>query len=136
MTDECFNELVTKVTAVAEDVLRVLGPDHLDESAYDRAMRIGLQGVVEFVSQPVLPVLYKRLSVAELRPDFYLLIRDETAQTVERVALELKSLLAVTDPARQQVKTYLKHGYMERGILINFSFAEQGSVQVETFGGW
>jgi GxxExxY protein len=136
MTDERFAEIVSKVTAVAQDVYRALGNVHLEENAYDRAMRIGLQGVVEFVSQPVLPVMYRGLSVCELRPDFYLLIKD--GQTIERVVLELKVISQLQEGglAYRQVQTYLRHGRIERGIAVNFSFVEDGAVQVETFRAW
>jgi GxxExxY protein len=136
MTDERFNEIVEKVNAVAQDVYKVLGNEYLDEAAYDRAMRIGLQGVIEFVSQPVLTVMYKGYSVAELRPDFYLIVRE--GDTIERVVLELKVLtqMQADSMAYKQVRAYLIHGRIERAILLNFSFVEDGTIQLETFRAW
>lgn len=139
MTDQTFQDLVNKVTAVARDVFNALGNEHLDEAAYDNAMRIGLQGVVEFISQPILPVMYKGFSIAMLRPDFYLLVRDPTpdGQTTERVVLELKVIPQMEEGAAfRQVRTYLRHGHIERGILVNFNFVADGALQVETFRSW
>jgi GxxExxY protein len=122
------------VRHAADRVMKELGPDHLDESVYDRALQIEFRTRgIRYESQPVLPISYAGQHVAWLQPDFYVHDIDDEAGTYEQVIVEVKTVRQLTEAERSQVRAYIRHSGAKRALLLNFAY--DGTVVIEDNGG-
>jgi GxxExxY protein len=110
--DEGLNRLTEEVIGAAIEVHRVLGPGFL-ESFYEQALCMELkERRIEFVRQPVFPILYKGTLIGQTRLD---LLIDR------RVLVELKATEGYASVHLAQVLSYLKATGLTLGLLINFN---------------
>jgi GxxExxY protein len=91
-----------------------LGPGFL-ESAYEEALAIELDArAIRYVRQYPVTVRYKDIDVGEYRLDFMI---------DDLLVLELKSVSAITNVHRAQVRAYLAATRCELGLILNFNVA-------------
>lgn len=104
-------ELSYLLTGIAFEIHNTLGPG-FTENIYQAAFIYELeQQAIPFQAQPVIPVTYKSVEIAQYRLD---LIVDE------KIVVELKAVQCLNDLFRQQVLSYLKAAGLRLGILYNF----------------
>lgn len=113
MTKKYLDELSFKIIGAAIEVHKALGPGLL-ESVYHKCMMTELkEKKMTYVSEINVPVTYKGTELETLlRCDFLI---------ENCIALELKSVDAVTPVFEAQVLTYMKLLNAPKGILINFT---------------
>jgi GxxExxY protein len=109
---EALKRLTERIIGCAIEVHRQLGPGLL-EGTYEAALCIELQiAGLNFVRQPVFPVVYKGQVIGEYRLD---LIVEGT------VIVEIKSVERFDPIFEAQVLTYLRVTGKEIGLLMNFN---------------
>jgi GxxExxY protein len=109
---EALKRLTERIIGCAIEVHRQLGPGLL-EGTYEAALCIELQiAGLNFVRQPVFPVVYKGQVIGEYRLD---LIVEGT------VIIEIKSVERFDPIFEAQVLTYLRVTGKEIGLLMNFN---------------
>ncbi|MDX6403752.1 MAG: hypothetical protein QOH70_1207 [Blastocatellia bacterium] len=109
---EALKRLTERIIGCAIEVHRQLGPGLL-EGTYEAALCIELQMAgLNFVRQPVFPVVYKGQVIGEYRLD---LIVEDT------VIVEIKSVERFDPIFEAQVLTYLRVTDKEIGLLMNFN---------------
>ena len=109
---EALKRVTERIIGCAIEVHRQLGPGLL-EGTYEAALCIELQiAGLNFVRQPVFPVVYKGQVIGEYRLD---LIVEDT------VILEIKSVERFDPIFEAQVLTYLRVTGKEIGLLMNFN---------------
>ena len=88
-----------------------LGPG-LREKPYENALAIELEEQkIDFVQQPVFPILYHGRPVGECIPDF----------TIHREALlDVKSVDSIGENERAQMLNYLRITRYRLGLVVNF----------------
>ena len=108
-----FDSLSNRVIGLAIEVHRELGPGLL-ESTYEKCLAHELRAHdIEFVTQMVLPVEYKGLSLdCGYRVDMVV---------EERLIVELKSVDSLQRIHEAQLLTYMKLANIRIGLLINFN---------------
>jgi GxxExxY protein len=108
-----MDSLEEKIRTIAKDVYGELGSGQSE--VYQKAMEVGLRlERISFESQKVIELQYKAHYVGEEYLD--LLVTAES----ERLVVELKAVLGVSLPEEQQLRNYLNHLGIQRGLLINF----------------
>jgi len=109
---EALKRLTERIIGCAIEVHRQLGPGLL-EGTYEAALCIELQlAGLNFVRQPIFPVVYKGQVIGEYRLD---LIVEDT------VIVEIKSVERFDPIFEAQVLTYLRVTGKEIGLLMNFN---------------
>jgi GxxExxY protein len=109
---EALKRLTERIIGCAIEVHRQLGPGLL-EGTYEAALCIELQiSRLNFVRQPIFPVIYKGQVIGEYRLD---LIVEDT------VIVEIKSVERFDPIFEAQVLTYLRVTGKEIGLLMNFN---------------
>ena len=109
---EALKRLTERIIGCAIEVHRQLGPGLL-EGTYEAALCIELQTAgLNFVRQPIFPVVYKGKVNGEYRLD---LIVEDT------VIVEIKSVERFDPIFEAQVLTYLRVTGKEIGLLMNFN---------------
>jgi len=109
---EALKRLTERIIGCAIEVHRQLGPGLL-EGTYEAALCIELQlAGLNFVRQPVFPVIYKGQVIGEYRLD---LIVEDT------VIVEIKSVERFDPIFEAQVLTYLRVTGKGIGLLMNFN---------------
>ena len=107
-----LKELTERIIGCAIEVHRQLGPGLL-EGTYESALCIELNNAgLNFVRQPIFPVVYKGQSIGEYRLD---LIAENL------VVIEIKSVERFDPIFEAQVLTYLKVTHKKVGLLMNFN---------------
>ncbi len=106
-----LKELTERIIGCAIEVHRQLGPGLL-EGTYESTLCIELNNAgLNFVRQPIFPVVYKGQSIGEYRLDLI----------VENlVVIEIKSVERFDPIFEAQVLTYLKVIHKKVGLLMNF----------------
>jgi GxxExxY protein len=108
---EALKQLTERIIGCAIEVHRQLGPGLLEQT-YEAALCIELQNAgVNFVRQPIFPVLYKGQTIGEYRLD--LIVADA-------VVVEIKSVERFDPIFEAQVLSYLRFTGKKVGLLINF----------------
>jgi GxxExxY protein len=108
---DALKQLTERIIGCAIEVHRQLGPGLLEQT-YEAALCIELQNAgVNFVRQPVFPVLYKGQTIGEYRLD--LIVADA-------VVVEIKSVERFDPIFEAQVLSYLRMTGKKVGLLINF----------------
>jgi len=113
ITKAFIRELTISVTGAAIEVHRHLGPGLL-ESTYHKCLmhELGLRHI-HYVSEMLLPIKYKGLSLAEsFRCDLYI---------ENCMVLELKVVEWILPVHYAQVLTYMKLLRAPKGMLVNFN---------------
>jgi GxxExxY protein len=109
---EALKRLTERIIGCAIEVHRQLGPGLL-EGTYEAALCIELQiSRLNFVRQPIFPVIYKGQVIGEYRLD--LIVEDS-------VIVEIKSVERFDPVFEAQVLTYLRVTGKEIGLLMNFN---------------
>jgi len=109
---EALKRLTERIIGCAIEVHRQLGPGLLKRT-YEAALCIELQiAGLNFVRQPVFPVIYKGQVIGEYRLD---LILEDT------VIVEINSVERFDSIFEAQVLTYLRVTGKEIGLLVNFN---------------
>jgi len=109
---DTLKQLTERIIGCAIEVHRQLGPGLL-EGTYESALCIELQTAgVNFVRQPIFPVVYKGQVIGEYRLD--LIVQD-------LVVVELKSVERFDPIFEAQVLTYLRVTGKKVGLLMNFN---------------
>ena len=125
ITKNYLNDLSYRITGVAIEVHKQLGPGLL-ESAYQKcfAHELAMQGF-NFLSQLIVPINYKGLDIeTDFRLDFLV---------EEVIVVELKAIDALAPVHEAQLLTYMKLLAKPKGILINFNvvnIVKEGSRQM------
>jgi len=129
-----MGSLEEKIKGIAQDVYGELGSGH-SEAVYQKAMEVGLRlEHISFESQKVIELLYEAHYVGEEYLDLLV-----TADS-ERLIVELKAVgSSISSPEEQQLRNYLNHLGIQKGLLINFpqpsaskkKAAEVGNVEPE-----
>jgi GxxExxY protein len=110
--DEALKLLTEKIIGCPIEVHRQLGPGLLEQT-YEAALCIELQNTgMNFVRQPIFPVVYKGQTIGEYRLD--LIVADT-------VIVEIKSVDRFDPIFEAQVLTYLRVTGKKLGLLINFN---------------
>ena len=108
---EALKQLTERIIGCAIEVHRQLGPGLLEQT-YEAALCIELQNAgVNFVRQPIFPVLYKGQTIGEYRLD--LIVADA-------VVIEIKSVERFDPIFEAQILSYLRFTGKKVGLLINF----------------
>jgi len=108
---EALKQLTERIIGCAIEVHRQLGPGLLEQT-YEAALCIELQNAgVNFVRQPIFPVVYKGQTIGEYRLD--LIVADA-------VVVEIKSVERFDPIFEAQVLSYLRITGKKVGLLINF----------------
>ena len=106
-----LKQLTERIIGCAIEVHRQLGPGLL-EGTYEAALCIELQNSgMNFVRQPIFPVVYKGQPIGEYRLD--LIVGDA-------VVVEIKSVERFDPIFEAQVLSYLRITGKKVGLLINF----------------
>jgi GxxExxY protein len=107
-----LKDLTERIIGCAIEVHRQLGPGLL-EGTYESALCIELNNAgLNFVRQPIFPVVYKGQSIGEHRLDLI----------VENlVVIEIKSVERFDPIFEAQVLTYLRVAGKKVGLLMNFN---------------
>jgi len=107
-----LKHLTEKIIGCAIEVHRQLGPGLLEQT-YEAALCIELQNAgMNFVRQPIFPVVYKGQTIGEYRLD--LIVQDT-------VVVEIKSVERFDPIFESQVLTYLRVTGKKIGLLMNFN---------------
>ncbi len=107
------DELTHRVIGSAFEVHSLLGPGLL-ESTYEECLGYELNAAkIRCKRQLLLPIQYKSLSL-EKAYKVDLLVRDE-------LIVELKVIEKVLPIHKAQVRTYLRHAGLKRGLILNFN---------------
>ena len=107
-----FEELSNKVIGAAIDVHKELGPGFL-EGIYEEALKIQFSELgIQVESQKEIKIEFHDREIGKHRLD--LIIEDQ-------IILELKTVKALSDIHRAQLRSYLKASGLRTGLLINFS---------------
>jgi GxxExxY protein len=110
--DEALKLLTERIIGCAIEVHRQLGPGLLEQT-YEAALCIELQNTgMNFVRQPIFPVVYKGQTIGEYRLD--LIVADT-------VIVEIKSVDRFDPVFEAQVLTYVHVTGKKLGLLINFN---------------
>ncbi len=104
--------LTERIIGCAIEVHRHMGAGLLERS-YKLAMCVELAGDgIRFDREPLVPLIYKGVSVGEYRPDL----------VVEgQVVVEVKSVLHFEPVFTAQMLTYLRITGLKTGLLLNFN---------------
>ncbi len=104
--------LTERIIGCAIEVHRHMGAGLLERS-YTLAMCVELAGDgIRFDREPLVPLIYKGVSVGEYRPDL----------VVEgQVVVEVKSVLHFEPVFTAQMLTYLRITGLKTGLLLNFN---------------
>lgn len=82
------------------------------EVIYQRSLAIELEAMgIKFVREFTMPVYYKSFQVGERRIDFFV---------EEKISVEIKACVELTNANLAQGKNYLEAYNLEVGLLINF----------------
>ena len=109
---DMLKPLTEMIIGCAIEVHRQLGPGLLEQT-YEAALCIELQNAsMNFVRQPIFPVIYKGQPIGEYRLD---LIVDDS------VVVEIKSVERFDPIFESQVLTYLRVTGKKVGLLMNFN---------------
>jgi len=93
-----------------KEVWSELGPGY-SESIYHNALEVSLRlAGIQYETERIIPVKYKGHVIGNLRADIIL----------EAMIVELKSVRSLTEPNRDQIRTYMKILGYTHGILVNF----------------
>jgi GxxExxY protein len=107
-----FEELSSRILAVAVEVHKALGPGFL-ESVYQRAMEVGFEHRgIAFQRQKDVHIIFEGVDVGLHRLD--LVVEAE-------LILELKAVKALEDIHFAQLRSYLKATGLHVGLLLNFN---------------
>jgi GxxExxY protein len=108
---EALKQITERIIGCAIEVHRQLGPGLLEQT-YEAALCIELQSAgMNFVRQPIFPVVYKGQTIGEYRLD--LIVADA-------VVVEIKSVERFDPIFEAQVLSYLRFTGKKIGLLINF----------------
>lgn len=106
-----YADITKKILRAAMNVHSELG-NGFQEVIYQRALAIELELMgVKFAREFTMPVYYRSIKVGERRVDFFV---------EEKVSVELKAALELTNADLAQGKNYLEAYNLEVGLLINF----------------
>lgn len=106
-----YADITEKVLRAAMNVHNELG-NGFQEVIYQRALAIELELInLKFAREFTMPVYYKAIQVGERRVDFFI---------EEKVSVEIKATIELTDAHLAQGKNYLEAYNLEVGLLINF----------------
>jgi len=109
---ETLKGLTETIIGCGIEVHRQLGPGLLEQT-YEAALCIELQNAgMNFVRQPIYPVVYKGQTIGEYRLD--LIVQDA-------VVVEIKSVERFDPIFESQVLTYLRVTGKKVGLLMNFN---------------
>ena len=114
--DLIYREEVYGLIGACFEVYNELGSGFL-EDPYQEALQLelGYRGI-PFVAKPKLPIHYKGvLLTKKYEPDFV---------PYEKIIMEIKAVIALTDEHRAQVHNYLKASSFKVGLLVNFGKAK------------
>ena len=107
-----LSDLTEKIIAAAVEVHRVLGPGYL-EKIYENALVLELEHRGHTVAKQIeLDVMYRGKLIGQHRLD--LLVDDQ-------VVLELKSVEALANTHKAQLRSTLKAANKKIGLLMNFN---------------
>ncbi len=99
------------IRSIANHVYKTLGYGH-SESVYHRAMEVGLRKrCIQYETEKVVTITYEGHVVGSRR--FDLVVDGNTI-------VELKSVSAIKERERTQLRNYMDITGMEHGVLINF----------------
>ena len=95
----------------AKEIFEALGSGY-NECVYHKAFTFALRkrGIMDYESEKIIPVTFQNHVVGYLRSD--IIVKD--------TVIELKSTRVINDAMRIQLKNYLKHTGLKKGVLINF----------------
>ena len=103
--------LTRNIIGCAMQVHRILG-NGFQEVIYQRALAIELQiNDLSFEREKNIPIYYRDERIGTRRADFFV---------EEKIMLELKAVIEMTDAHLAQAINYLEAYNMEIGLLINF----------------
>jgi GxxExxY protein len=102
-----------RVLSMCQEVLRVLGKGH-SEVVYHRALEVELRDAhVPYETEAVLPIRYKGHVIGSFRVD--IIVANE-------LIVELKAVpYTVREDERTQLRKYLAHTDIHKGIVVNFN---------------
>jgi GxxExxY protein len=115
--DLIYREEVYGLIGACFEVYNELGSGFL-EDPYQEALQLelGYRGI-PFVAKPKLPIYYKGVFLTKkYEPDFV---------PYEKIIMEIKAVIALTDEHRAQVHNYLKASSFKVGLLVNFGKAKE-----------
>lgn len=106
-----YEVLTRNIIGCAMQVHRILG-NGFQEVIYQRALAIELQlNDLSFEREKNIPIYYRDERIGTRRADFFV---------EEKIMLELKAVIEMTDAHLAQAINYLEAYNMEIGLLINF----------------
>lgn len=106
-----YEVLTRNIIGCAMQVHRILG-NGFQEVIYQRALAIELQiNDLSFEREKHIPIYYRDERIGTRRADFFV---------EEKIMLELKAVIEMTDAHLAQAINYLEAYNMEIGLLINF----------------
>lgn len=106
-----YADITEKILRAAMNVHNELG-NGFQEVIYQRALAIEFELMnIKFVRELSMPVYYKAIQVGERRVDFFV---------EEKISVELKASVELTNSNLAQGKNYLEAYNLEVGLLINF----------------
>jgi len=98
------------VTSSIKWVWDELGPGY-SEAIYHKALEVALRlNEIPYETERIIPVSFQEHVVGNLRADIIL----------HDCIIELKSVRSLTEPNRDQIRTYMKLLGKDNGILVNF----------------
>jgi GxxExxY protein len=100
------------IKQLAEIVYTELGVGY-SERVYHNAMEVLLrENGFKYETERIVPILFKEHVIGNVRAD--IVVENE-------IILELKAVSVLNTMMSHQLKTYLKHTGLKKGILINFT---------------
>lgn len=113
-----LNDMEYKYADITEKIIRAAMNVHgelgngFQEVIYQRSLAIELEAMgIKFVREFTMPVYYKSFQVGERRIDFFV---------EEKISVEIKACVELTNANLAQGKNYLEAYNLEVGLLINF----------------
>jgi GxxExxY protein len=121
-----YDALANAVSQAAERVFSTLGPDHLEEEVYEKALELEIRALqIDYQRQATIAVRYRDTVLATLRPDFMLYLHDDDPEARVILSypfvLEVKKLSSALGRAEfAQLRRYMQITGAAAGCLINF----------------
>jgi len=111
-----INQLIKFVKIAATDVYKELHAGY-NESVYEEAMAVEFRNRgIEYDVEKNTEIFYKGVKVGIHRLDFIL---------EEKLVVELKAQLSITESHEGQTRSYLKTLNLKDGIIVNFSYPDK-----------
>jgi len=111
-----INQLIKLVKIAANDVYKELRAGY-PESVYEEAMAVEFRSHrIEYDVEKNTEIFYKGEKVGIHRLDFIL---------EEKLVVELKAQITITQSHEGQTKSYLKTLNLKDGIIVNFSYPDK-----------